>query len=79
MYIFKSSIVELQISTFSAASFLTWSDYARFWFKILVGMFLVIAVNSLVICGVSFSLNMLLLPWQIFYSIGKQENILGTP
>ena len=38
LYIFKSTIVELQISTFSAASFLTWSNFvpgsgSRSWWE----------------------------------------------
>ena len=45
--------------------------FTRFWLKVLVGMFLVIAVNSLVICGINFNINALLIPWQIFYFLGK--------
>ena len=48
------------------------NSFSRFWLKILVGMFLVIAVNSLVVCGINFNINVLLIPWQIFYIIGKE-------
>lgn len=47
-------------------------SFSRFWLKIVVGMFLVIAVNSLVVCGINFNINVLLIPWQIFYIIGKE-------
>merc|ERR1711892_207772 len=40
------------------------------WSNVLIGMFLVIIVNSLVVIGIVFNIHLLLIPWQFLYILG---------
>ena len=46
------------------------------WSNVLIGMFLVIIVNSLVVIGIVFNIHLLLIPWQFIYILGKSNDTL---
>ena len=54
-------------SSFAKQSFKRWSH-------LLIGMFLVIIVNSLVVIGIVFNIYFLLIPWQVVYILGEVIN-----
>ena len=53
---------------------------SKHWFHMLIGMFLVIIVNSLVVIGIVFNIHFLLIPWQLVYTLGELcIQIFDTP
>ena len=52
------------VSSFAKQSSMLWSH-------MLIGNFLVIIVNSLVVIGILFNIYFLLIPWQLVYILGE--------